>query len=35
MSIAALVAILGLNPRESRATQGSHTNLANPLARSY
>jgi hypothetical protein len=36
MSIAALIAILGLHPRKTRATGGrSYTNLANPVSHSY
>jgi hypothetical protein len=36
MRIVALIAILGLNPRESRAPEErSYTNLANPLSHSY
>ena len=36
MSIAALIAILGLHPRNTRATGGrSYTNLANPVSHSY
>jgi hypothetical protein len=36
MSIAALIAILGLNPRKTRATGGrSYTNLAHQVSHSY
>ncbi len=35
MSIAALIAILGLIPRSAPATQDSYANLANPLSHSY
>ncbi len=35
MSIVVLIAILGLNPRKTRATRDSPTNLANPLSHSY
>ena len=35
MSIAALIAILGLNARNAPATRDSYTNLAYPLSRSY
>lgn len=36
MRVVALIAILGLNPRKTRATGGhSCTNLANPLSHSF
>ena len=35
MSIAALIAILGLNPRNAPVRQDSYTNLANRLPHSY
>jgi hypothetical protein len=35
MSIATLIAILGLDPRNAQATRDSYTNLANPLSHSY
>jgi len=35
MSIAALIAILGLNPCNAPATRDFYTNLANPLSHSY
>jgi len=36
MRVVALIAILGLNPRKTRATgEHSYTNLLNPLSHSY
>jgi len=35
MRVVALIAVLGLHPRESPATRDSHTNLANPLSHFY
>jgi hypothetical protein len=36
MRIVALIVIIGLNPRKTRATGGhSHTKLTNPVSHSY